>query len=208
MTLYYTLVFIILVTEMALFLMLVAPLPRPLRKKVLHVISTSRLVAKLKMTLRFTFIFILILFIDSVNRVYRVQLEVAAAQESRNVGQMMTTDRSEIQARRFYSQRNMYLCGFTLFLSLILNRTYAMVLDLMKAEDTIHRLKGGSDETVKADALSSESKNEIARLKKQLEQKDNDIEILKKQAAALSKEYMNISDEVNAKNAPGDKKND
>jgi hypothetical protein len=33
----------------------------------------------------------------------------------------------EVQARKFYSQRNMYLCGFTLFLSLILNRTYMMV---------------------------------------------------------------------------------
>ena len=36
-------------------------------------------------------------------------------------------ERMEVQARKFYSQRNMYLCGFTLFLSLILNRTYMMV---------------------------------------------------------------------------------
>ena len=36
-------------------------------------------------------------------------------------------ERMEVQARKFYSQRNMYLCGFTLFLSLILNRTYLMV---------------------------------------------------------------------------------
>ena len=39
----------------------------------------------------------------------------------------------EVQARKFYSQRNMYLCGFTLFLSLILNRTYTMILDVLRS---------------------------------------------------------------------------
>jgi hypothetical protein len=36
--------------------------------------------------LRITFVFILILFIDSVNRVYRVQLEVLAATEQSSKG--------------------------------------------------------------------------------------------------------------------------
>lgn len=38
--------------------------------------------AKLQYGLKITFIFILILFIDSVNRVYRVQIELAAATDS------------------------------------------------------------------------------------------------------------------------------
>lgn len=36
--------------------------------------------------LKITFVFILILFIDSVNRVYRVQLEVVAAGEQASKG--------------------------------------------------------------------------------------------------------------------------
>ena len=44
----------------------------------------------------------------------------------------MGHERMEVQARKFYSQRNMYLCGFTLFLSLILNRTYIMILDVLR----------------------------------------------------------------------------
>lgn len=194
---------------MASFLFLVAPLPRQLRKKVLSFLSESYLVSKLKLTLKFTFMFILILFIDSVNRVYRVQVEHSSAMQNTQ-GNIVATDRSEIQARRFYSQRNMYLCGFTLFLSLILNRTYSLVLELLDAEDKVHQLKGTSDSSVKAEALSSESQSEIERLKKELEQKDNDIEILKKQSKSLSDEYMSMSDKVNAKDGalPGDKKND
>lgn len=42
-------------------------------------ISENPLIAKLQYGLKITFIFILILFIDSVNRVYRVQVELASA---------------------------------------------------------------------------------------------------------------------------------
>lgn len=45
-------------------------------------ISENPIVAKLQYGLKITFIFILILFIDSVNRVYRVQVELAAVAES------------------------------------------------------------------------------------------------------------------------------
>lgn len=40
--------------------------------------------AKIQYWLKITFIFILILFIDSVNRVYRVQLELSQAEHSKN----------------------------------------------------------------------------------------------------------------------------
>lgn len=49
-------------------------------------ISESPLVAKAQHILKITFVFILILFIDSVNRVYRVQLELAMATENNNNG--------------------------------------------------------------------------------------------------------------------------
>lgn len=48
-------------------------------------ISENPIVAKIQYWLKITFVFILILFIDSVNRVYRVQVELAAATE--NTGQ-------------------------------------------------------------------------------------------------------------------------
>lgn len=45
-------------------------------------ISENPIVAKVQYWLKITFIFILILFIDSVNRVYRVQAELASVDNS------------------------------------------------------------------------------------------------------------------------------
>ncbi len=108
----------------------------------------------------------------------------------------------EVQARKFYSQRNMYLCGFTLFLSLILNRTYTMILDVLRLEEKVKKYEGDP----KASGKQSEKlanagdAGEIGKLKKQLAEKDRDIETLKKQSEGLSREYTNISDKYNSLN--------
>jgi B-cell receptor-associated protein 31 len=101
----------------------------------------------------------------------------------------------EIQARKFYSQRNMYLCGFTLFLSLILNRTYTMILDVLRLELENRQMKG-TDGTKDAKLNEVSSIGEVGRLKKELAAKDRDIEALKKQAQGLSTEYNRLGDQV------------
>ncbi len=95
---------------MALFMLLIMPLPFAMRRKVFtyalppiprrtppnprclcaaanhhpppRFISENPIVAKVQYWLKITFIFILVLFIDSVNRVYRVQLELAAVSDT------------------------------------------------------------------------------------------------------------------------------
>lgn len=108
----------------------------------------------------------------------------------------------EVQARKFYSQRNMYLCGFTLFLSLILNRTYVMILDTLRLEEKIKRYEGdpkakGRDADKLANAGNA---GEIGQLKNQLAQKDRDIDTLKKQSEGLSREYQSLGDQVSQQN--------
>lgn len=100
----------------------------------------------------------------------------------------MGAEHLQVQARKFYSQRNMYLCGFTLFLSLILNRTYSLIIDVLRLEDKIKDLqergvgKGGKG-----------GKNE-EELRKLLEKKERELEVVKKQAEGLSREYGDLSD--------------
>ena len=103
----------------------------------------------------------------------------------------------EVQARKFYSQRNMYLCGFTLFLSLILNRQYTLILDVLRLEEENRRLKGGKGENQKSDTglATAGDIGEIGKLKKELEKKDKDIEALKKQSQGLSDEYNRLGDQ-------------
>ncbi|KAJ5676770.1 uncharacterized protein N7477_002403 [Penicillium maclennaniae] len=202
MTLYYSLVFLLLVFEMAVFLALIVPLPFTIKRKLFSFISESPLIAKLQYGLKITFIFILILFIDSVNRVYRVQQELAAfTKDGTGVGAAhLGTDRMEVQARKFYPQRNMYLCGFTLFLSLILNRTYTMILEVLRLEDRVKFLEGDKKAGGKDSARIAEagSIGEIGALKKELEAKDRDIETLKKQCEGLTAEYHKLGDEVSS----------
>ena len=49
-------------------------------------ISENPVVAKLQYWMKIIFVFILILFIDSVNRVYRVQVELASAHDNAKNG--------------------------------------------------------------------------------------------------------------------------
>ncbi|CAI6339696.1 unnamed protein product [Periconia digitata] len=191
-------VFLLLVTEMMIFLALIVPLPFTWRRKLFTFISESPIIAKLQYGMKITFIFILILFIDSVNRVYRVQVELAAFSKSDARGGatvMGGSERMEVQARKFYSQRNMYLCGFTLFLSLILNRTYVMILDVLRLEEEVKTLKG--DPAAKGKSIKDAGgMGEVANLKEELAAKDRDMENLKKQVESMQNEYNRMGDEV------------
>jgi hypothetical protein len=201
MTLYYSLVFLLLVTEMLIFCALIVPLPFTWRRKLFTFISESPIVAKLQYGMKITFIFILILFVDSVNRVYRVQVELSSFGNNPQGGQASLggIERMEVQARKFYSQRNMYLCGFTLFLSLILNRTYVMILDTLRLEEELKNYKGETG-TKKGSALKDVGgAGEVGKLKNELAAKDRDMENLKKQVEQMQKEYNRMGDQVSTK---------
>ncbi|KAF2638338.1 endoplasmic reticulum protein [Massarina eburnea CBS 473.64] len=198
MTLYYSLVFLLLVAEMVIFLALIFPLPFTWRRKLFTFISDSPIVAKLQYGMKITFIFILILFIDSVNRVYRVGVELNAFSKSEARGAALGgSERMEVQARKFYSQRNMYLCGFTLFLSLILNRTYVMILDVLRLEEEVKAYKGDPAVKGKKGALQNAGgAGEVGKLQEELAAKDRDMDNLKKQVDSLQKEYNRMGDQV------------
>ena len=106
----------------------------------------------------------------------------------------------EVQARKFYSQRNMYLCGFTLFLSLILNRTYVMILDVLRLEQEVKDLKGEKPANDKNGTKLGEAgeMGEVSRLKKELAKKDKELEAMKSQSQGLSKEYNRLGDQMSS----------
>lgn len=116
----------------------------------------------------------------------------------------------EVQARKFYSQRNMYLCGFTLFLSLILNRTYTMILEVLRLEDRVKLLEGDKKAGGKDSARIAEagSVGEVGSLKDQLAAKDRDIETLKKQCEGLTREYHKLGNEVSGEKGDANVKKD
>lgn len=121
----------------------------------------------------------------------------------------MGHERLEVQARKFYSQRNMYLCGFTLFLSLILNRTYIMILETLRLEEKIKQYEGSDKNTKQAEKLAvAGDPGEISRLKREVKLRDDDIATLKKQAAGLHREYDALAEKYGATQSDGVSKKD
>lgn len=106
------------------------------------------------------------------------------------------SERMEVQARKFYSQRNMYLCGFTLFLSLILNRTYVMILDVLRLEEEVKTLKGEPVGKKGSSLKDVGGAGEVGALKEKLAAKDRDMENLKKQVESMQNEYNRMGDQV------------
>ncbi|KAI9256452.1 B-cell receptor-associated protein 31-like-domain-containing protein [Phascolomyces articulosus] len=80
--------------------------------------------AHVKYTLKIVFAFILVLFIDSVNRLKTIDETLFQLGRDDNINSaagapvMDAQTDANYSARKFYAQRNMYLTGSTLFLTL------------------------------------------------------------------------------------------
>ncbi|KAI9267878.1 B-cell receptor-associated protein 31-like-domain-containing protein [Phascolomyces articulosus] len=201
MTIYYTLTFGILVTEMIIFCILVLPLPSHWRRAMLKFASTSPAVGKALHVLKIIFAFIFILFIDTINRLQRIDSVEADGEQRQHYDYSYEANN---KAKKFYAQRNLYLTGFTLFLSLILERTSTLVFQVLKREEELENLKKETNSTTEGhqEFIDKEDgyKKEIAALNselKQLKQQDRDFETLKKQVAQQSVEYNRLADERN-----------
>jgi len=136
----------------------------------------------------------------------------AESELARSGGQGIHDVRTETNhaAKKFYSQRNVYLTGFTLFLSLVLTRVFAIILDLIETQDQYAKLK--QQQTSTNSRSTDAQAKEIEDLKKKLdasEQKSVDFEILKKQAGQQNVEYNRLADEHNkATGSVSDKRKD
>ncbi|KAI8371779.1 B-cell receptor-associated protein 31-like-domain-containing protein [Radiomyces spectabilis] len=142
MTLYYAIVFLILAVEVFTFFLLMIPFPTQWKKAVYRWMKTSPMVAHARYILRIVFGFIFVLFLDAINRLKTIN---EAVQTEDDAGSPLATHdiRAEagLAAKKFYAQRNMYLTGFTLLLLLILNHTRDLIVDNMRLDDEIYRLR-------------------------------------------------------------------
>ena len=104
-------------------------MPLSFRRSILSWLSKSKLVAQIQYALKILLILVLILFVDSLNKIY-------SSQKHSDDGHThdARTD-TYLHAKMFYAQRNVYLTGSVIFLSLVLNRFYKMIMELLKNEE-------------------------------------------------------------------------
>ena len=164
----------VLLIEMVFFLLLVTPIPTAIHVKLFRDLR-SPMATKIVRSMKYLFLFIFVLFIDSANRVYRVP----------DYDPSTMTDRNDILIKKFYSQRNLYLCGFTLFLSFILNRTFKLVKQSSDLKVQLYAADEKESMSLKAEDY-----------KERLERKKTQYKALEEQSAALRKEYYRVCDEL------------
>ncbi|ODQ65270.1 B-cell receptor-associated 31-like protein [Nadsonia fulvescens var. elongata DSM 6958] len=196
----YPIVFVILMMEIVSFFVLLVPLPLGIRHKALALLAdqTSELYQQVKLGMKFVLGFVALLFVDGVRRVYNSTANFNRLKISGGV----SINLNDLRATKFYSQRNMYLCGFTLFLAIILVQVYNIILESLnlKAEIRSSGLRDQSDDKIKERLLQSEvTQKDIEQLENSIIEKDKEIEFMKHKAKSLSEEYHKILDLLNNK---------
>lgn len=196
MSLFYSMVFYLLIAEIVFTTILLLPLPLNWKSFLFKKLSSPRF-NQVKNGLKISLVFIGILFIDSLNKSNSLKSE-----SSRSGKPDAQTD-AYIHAKMFYAQRNVYLTGATIFLALVLNRFFSMILDLVKQEEKALALKSQSTKTSKellkmidTDSTKDLKVKELTEEVQKLKIKVKDFDILKKQAESLNAEYMALVDKV------------
>ncbi|CDS08175.1 hypothetical protein LRAMOSA02123 [Lichtheimia ramosa] len=120
-------------------------MPNNWRKHMFMFLSTNPEVQHIRYILRIVFGFIFVLFIDSINRLQTIQnalLPTEGVDSTAPVHDARTD--ANLAAKKFYAQRNMYLTGSTLFLTLVLRHIYNLTLDVVRLQDENGRLTSPS----------------------------------------------------------------
>lgn len=120
MSLYYALVFGILMFESGLILLLGTPISSVITKIIILPFNkNNNLITIIKCIIAF----ILLLFIDSINKLYHLNYQY-------NDNIHNSYNKLEYLNLLFLSQRNFYLTGFTLFLNFVLIRVISLINEL------------------------------------------------------------------------------
>lgn len=184
MSLYYSLVFGVLVFEVVIFSILALPIPTRLRKPLTLVLLRPFQNDIIQITIKCVLGFILLLFLDTINKVYNIDRELQAASSANTKGGgVYSQDRIEVLSRKFFAQRNMYLTGMTLFLTFTVARTFGLVQELLQLKDK-YRKESPKFDTKQDEAVNAKRKDE---LEQEIKEKDLEIARLKEKAEALQK---------------------
>ncbi|KAJ3336853.1 hypothetical protein HDU93_002052 [Gonapodya sp. JEL0774] len=179
MALYYDLVFFLLVTEI--------PLPLAARKALLKALDKNPLVDTISQTLRVLFLFVLILFADSIRGLMK---------EDSHVHDPHHEEHHKIQ--KFASQRNFYLTGFTLFLYPVTSRLLSLLLITVKSEENAETMRKQASGNQQHLQKFIDDASKLPEVQKELEKAQKDLSAMKAQAENLQKAYHDLSDLHNA----------
>lgn len=199
MSIQLSLIFAALVGEMAVLSVLVAPLPRVVRRKVVALADFLQAQVHVRVLVYVFGGLVTTMFVDTLRKAGpRRMLQVTP--EGVQMPPLPPLPSLEAMALRFYAQRNMYLTGALMF-SLVAILTVVTILRKLVALEK--KTSGASSE---APTRAKDDPTEVAALTKQLAAKKTDLQVLRKQVAGYERAFDAKAD---TKAPPaGDKKRD
>lgn len=190
-----SLVFCVLVAQMATLVLLLLPLPHALRVKILDITTALRLNVNVKGGVVFSIVLMMLQFWDCVNKVKRYShTENPYFTQFNNQPQMSTGFLYDQLASKFYAQRNLYITGAVLYLALSINTVVGILRKLVSKETEYRRVK-------KLAASGTTDNAEATRLRELIKQREMDIATMKKQLGGVQTAYDALTEsEVRNKN--------
>lgn len=209
MSLYFAFIYGLLVIEMGIFSIMILPMPNFLMGSKKHFIRAVNFVIQgndtLKMVSKCVIIFITIFFLDCVNKLNKLQMAIQVFSTSKismgyntpmnqNINnnnnnmaglvdgmsnEYMNLSKNELYKNKFYSQRNLYLTGFTLFLSLAILRISSIIMDLLNVKDNLNKHLMVKDSIINKENLQKTQLENNEKVKSDIAEMDKLIKELK-----------------------------
>jgi B-cell receptor-associated protein 31 len=142
MAIQYEMVFGVLCAQVIMFICLLIPVPLQMRHKMSMFLHENPIVQRVQYFLKTAFVFVFVLFLDAVNGTYKASkdqhsstgINAVTGLASDSGIKLASNDSQQALVKLFRSQRNLYLCGGTLFMSLFLNRYIDQVRKVISLE--------------------------------------------------------------------------
>ena len=186
MSLYFTLLFVLLTLEMAVLFVLVLPLPYTIRKTAYQTYNKLAVNTQVKTVVIIVGVIVGLLFADSWKRaqisvhLFHHNISLESDREGRYDPRAVTP--TQALASRAYNQRNVYISGFILYFMVGIATVMSIMRRLVKYQGLLREKKGG-----KTASTTPEDDKEVEELKKELLLKQKDLEAMQTQVTNAQK---------------------
>lgn len=142
----FTACFVFLIVEIIMYVLLVIPWPKGMRRALLHLFTTSNIAQKFQTAQMFLLFMVAFLFADSLRKMYHEmdkhhKLEAHESGEAHHhLGDEIADQK--IHSRLFFAQRNIYLTAFALFVAFAYWRLVATLKHLCLTEEKLEKIEG------------------------------------------------------------------
>ncbi|KAK6463854.1 ER 25 kDa transmembrane protein [Scheffersomyces coipomensis] len=183
MSIQLSLVFGAMVIQMITLLVLLLPLPYPVRAKIIDFTFVLQKSQNFKVGVIFAVLLLILQFLDCVNRLKKIGDYSGSPYFTTGVATETNRTLSYDQlATKFYSQRNLYLSGAVLYLMVAIGTVITIVRKLVKKETEYRTLLSSED-----------NEGEVEKYKQLIKLKEKDIATFKKQLSGLQTAYNDLT---------------